>query len=123
DNMLHDDAAVRDDTAFVVYFAFVDPELAKTIRIRKFVGAPLLLTPAGLPLPAAKGESTLCSDMVCYRTLPPSVSIPAPALAAAGPVQGQANGANGANGTDAAACEIKGHITGTKRKLYILPGT
>lgn len=93
----------REDTG-VVYYAFVEPDIANAIAVRRSISAPILLAPAGLPLAASKGESAICSGLTCYRTVPPSIAYDAADVSAA-------------------LCEIKGHAGEDRRKLYYMPGT
>lgn len=97
-------AAEDREDAGVVYYAFVDSELANAIAVRRSISAPILLAPAGMPLAASKGESAICSGLVCYRTVPPSIAYEAADVSAA-------------------LCEIKGHASEDNRKLYYMPGT
>lgn len=105
-----------EDSAPVRYFAFIDAGAAEAIRVRKAAGAALLVTPAGYALPAAAGESTLCSGVVCYRTVRPRAVIAAAAPApAAQPAQEKAQPTK--------TCEIKGYTNGLNKKVYVMPGS
>lgn len=108
--------AAPEDGSPVRYFAYVDGDVAETIRLRKAAGAALLVTPAGYALPAATGESTLCSGQVCYRTVRPKAVV-----ATAAPNQAEQPVAGKAQPTK--ACEIKGYTNGLNKKVYVLPGS
>lgn len=107
--------AAPEDGLPVRYFAFVDGRTAENIRVKKAAGAALLVTPSGYALPAATGESTLCSGSVCYRTVRPkavaNATAPAPSAQTDGPDR------------QAKACEIKGYTNGLNRKVYVMPGS